>query len=113
MNNHINVFEDLLSKTADYLETKGELLKLKAVDKGSGIASSFVSGLVIGIVCFVVLIMLSIGASIWLGTMLGNLYLGFFVIAGFYLLILLILLLGRHSLLIKPVANLFVKKLLN
>ena len=113
MNNQTNVFEDLFSTTADYLETKGELLQLKAVDKSSGIVSSFVSGIVIGIVCFVALILLSIGAAIWLGDMLGNLYLGFFVVAGFYLLILIILYFGRHALLRKPLANLFVNKLLN
>lgn len=113
MNNQTNVFEDLFSTTADYLETKGELLQLKAVDKSSGIVSSFVSGIVISIVCCIVLIMLSIGASIWLGDILGSLYIGFFAVAGFYLLVLLILYIGRNSLLKIPVENFFVKKLLN
>ncbi|UEG51047.1 phage holin family protein [Ferruginibacter lapsinanis] len=113
MTNQTNAFEDLFSKTTDYLETKGELLQLKVVDKTADMASSLVSGLVIGVVCCLAVIMLSIGMAIWVGRMLGEEYLGFFIIAGLYLIASLVLYIGRKNLLKSPVGNLVVKKLLN
>ncbi len=113
MNNETNAFEDLFNKTTDFLETKAELIQLKVVNKTSDIASSFVSRLVMGVVICLIIVLLSIGTAIWVGTMLGELYLGFFIVTGFYLLILLILYFGRNTLVKSVVKNSMIKNMLN
>ncbi len=113
MHDQTNAIEDLFSKATDYLETKVELLELKAAGKTSDIASSFVSGLVIGVVSALVVIFLNIGIAIWLGNIFGAVYLGFFAVGAFYLLVLLIVYLARTYLLKTPVKNSVIKYLLN
>lgn len=113
MQEQTNAIEDLFSKATDYLETKVELLELKAAGKTSDIASSFVSGLVIGIVSGLVIIFLNIGIAIWLGGIFGSLYLGFFTVAAFYLVVLFIVYLTRAHLLKTPVKDAVIKYLLN
>ena len=112
MQNQTNAIEDLFSKTTDYLEARVELLELKAIGKTSVITSSFVSGLVIGIVISLVLIFLHLGIAIWLGTILGKLYYGFFIVAGFYTLVAILVYLLRKQLLQTPVKNAVIKNLI-
>ena len=113
MQEQTNAIEDLFSKATDYLETKVELLELKAAGKTSDIASTFVSGLVIGIVSALVILFLNIGVAIWLGGIFGAVYLGFFAVAAFYLVVLLIVYLARTHLLKTPVKHSVIKYLLN
>jgi len=56
---------------------------------------------------------LNIGLAIWIGELLGQMYLGFFVVGGFYALIAIILHLFRNSWLKKPVSSMIIKKMLN
>ena len=112
MQNQTNAIEDLFSKTTDYLEARVELLELKAIGKTSVITSSFVSGLVIGIVVSLVLIFLHLGIAIWLGVLLGKLYYGFFIVAGFYTLVAILVYLLRKQLLQTPVKNAVIKNLI-
>ena len=113
MQNAPNAFEDLFSKTTDYLETRTEMLKLKATGKVSEMASSVVAMIVIAGVSCMVIIFLNISIAIWLGSILNQLYLGFLAVAGFYLLLLLILYLGRKQFLKAPVRNSIIKQMLN
>ena len=47
----------------------------------------------------------SIGLSLWVGEMLGKTYYGFFIVAGVYMLVALILYAGRNQLIKHPVKN--------
>jgi hypothetical protein len=108
-----NTIESIFEKTGDYLETKIDLLKLKAVSKSSDITSSFVSRLVIICVFAFVFFILNIGIALWLGNLTGKLYYGFFILAGFYLIVGILLYLFRNRWLKEPVGNMIIKKLLN
>jgi Putative Actinobacterial Holin-X, holin superfamily III len=113
MENQPNTLGSLFENAGDYLETRVDLFKLQAVSKTSDAASSLVSGLIILlIICFAVIIF-NIGLAIWVGELLGKIYLGFFVIAGFYALVALILHLFRNSWIKEPVSNMIIKKMLN
>ena len=113
MENGTNAIEELFSKTTGYLETRAELLKLKAVGKVSDMASSALSGMVVGLLAVMMIILLNIGVALWLGHLLGEIYLGFFAITGFYLLLLVILYFARKQLLKTPVKDLIIKHFLN
>lgn len=113
MQHETNALEDLFGKTTDYLETRAELVRLKAIGKASEMGSSIVSRLIIGIMFLLVLVLLNIGIAIWLGTIVGELYLGFFIVTGFYLLLLIIVYAARKKILKTPVKNLMIKDFLN
>jgi hypothetical protein len=113
MHTQTNALEDLFNKAIACLETKGALLKLKAVSKTSDIAASVFSRLVIGLFAAMVLFFLNIAVALWLGNKMGAAFYGFFVVAGFYLLLLLICLACRRRYIKQPLRDVLVKKMLN
>ena len=104
--------EMLFGKAEDYGKTTLELLKLNAVDKSSDVISSLTSGLVLTIVIVLFIITASIGGALWIGELLGKSYYGFFIIAGFYLLVALLIHSFRNQLIKLPVSNYLISKML-
>ena len=113
MQDKINTVEALFEKTTDYVESRIELVKLQAVNKVTDVVSSLVSRLIIMIIVVLMIVVLNTGIAIWLGEVLGKMYYGFFCVAGFYLLLVIVLGLGRRNWLKKPVSNKLVRKMLN
>lgn len=106
-------FGSLITDAGDYMETRLELLKLQAISKSSDVTSSIVSRVAILLITSFALILLHVGLAIWLGELLGKVYLGFFVIGGFYFLVALLLHLFRKDWIKEPVSSLIIKKMLN
>jgi hypothetical protein len=113
MENHTNTIKSLFQEAGDYLEIRLELLKLKAVDKCCTVVSSVVTGLSIALIGFVFFFILNFGVAFWLGEVLGRLYYGFFIVAGFYALIGLVFYIFRNKIFKEPLCNMIIKKLLN
>ncbi len=102
----------LLSESKEYIETKAELWKLRAVDKITEIASSLASRLVIFIVVMIFCIMLSIAIALWIGDWLGKSMYGFFIVAAFYGIAGLILYFYGNKLIKAPLGNKLVQAML-
>ena len=102
----------LVEDTGRYIQAKTELWKLKAVDKSKEMAASVVSQLIIILTAFIGIIALNTGIALLLGEWLGEVYYGFFIVAGFYLLLVLILYLARNSLIKTPFYNAVINKIL-
>jgi len=98
-------FEELLENTKTYLETNVDLLKLKFVDKTSVVTSSLISIITIAALLLITLMLTGIGVAIWLGKILGEYYYGFYIVAGFLLILIIIVYIFREKLLKKPIAN--------
>lgn len=113
MENQPNAIGSLFESAGDYLETRVDLLKLKAVNKSSDIVSSVVSRLVICLIITFGIFILNIGLSIWLGAVLGKIWYGFFAVGGFYILLAVVLTIFKGKWLKGPVNDLIVKKMLN
>ncbi len=113
MEKQTNSVETLLEKTADYLETRMELLKLRAVDKVSDVASSMASRLMMAMVIGLLLLILNMGIAFWIGDMLGKMYYGFFLLGAFYLLIVVLFYFFRSKWIKKPLQDSLIKKMLN
>jgi hypothetical protein len=91
-----NKAETLTEHVTDYMETYFALNVLKATDKAAGIASSSITGVLIAVFGFFFLLLLSIGVGYWLGQRMDNMFAGFGIVAGFYaLLIILIVALNK------------------
>lgn len=84
MENKTGLIEPLFEKVEQYSKTSIELLKLKAIDKISTVASSIISQLFLVIVFSLFIIVLSIASAFYFGDLLGEVYYGFLVVAGFY-----------------------------
>jgi hypothetical protein len=87
MENEKTFIEPLFERIEAYGKTSFELAKLKAVDKGIDIASTFISRGVMAPVFLMAAIFVNIGMALWLGDLLSKIYYGFFCVAGFYFII--------------------------
>jgi len=104
--------EELLHDTGKYLEAKTELWKLKAVDKVSENASSIASYVIFLFIISIVLMSLNVGLAIMIGRWMGEIYYGFFVMAGFYALVGLIIYASRDKIIKTPLYNSIINKIL-
>ena len=86
MESQINNIEALFVDASGYLETRIDLIKLKAIDKSSSFLSTLVTMIVLGTVGLIFIILLNIGLALYIGSLVGNAYCGFFIVAGFYLI---------------------------
>ena len=103
---------NILDKAGEYAETQLQLLKYRTIDKGAEVASSLITKLAVVLLFATFLFILNIGLSLWIGALLGASYYGFFVMAGVYAIIALIVYGFRRQWLKYPLNDLIVKKLL-
>jgi hypothetical protein len=87
MEDNQNMFEALFEKATDYGKTTLQLTKLKTIDKTTDVVSTIIPHSIVLIIAIFCLASLNIGLSIYFGEMLGKIYYGFFLMAGFYALV--------------------------
>lgn len=112
MENQSTPVESLVDSVKDYVETRLDLLRLKAIDKSSSFLSLLISMLVIILLGFISLMLLSVGIALLLGDLLGGSYYGFFIVAALYIITGLVLYSSKEKLLKTPLANSMIKKLM-
>jgi hypothetical protein len=95
----------LLTQVEEYGKTSFELTRLKAVQKLIPVASTLTGHLFV--------LLLNIGIAMWLGDLLGKPYFGFMSVAGFYLLVGIILYFTATKWLRNPVSRFIIKQTLN
>ena len=84
-------------KIQDYLESTAEYYKLRLFKSAMQFSTSLVSMLVIGFISFLFLIFISIGGALYLSSVIGNPFSGFLIVAGIYLLsLVLVLIFGKN-----------------
>ena len=104
-------FEELVNDTKTYVETNVDLLKLKFVDKTCTVTSSLISIIAIATLIVIALMLASTGIAIWLGKMLGEYYYGFYIVAGFFAILVIIFYIFREKWLKMPIANSLIENL--
>jgi hypothetical protein len=102
----------LVDRATDYGKTALELIKLKALDKTSEVVSSVVPHSVVLILFASFMLFLNLGLAFWLGEILGKIYYGFFVVAGFYVFTGLIIHLFMYKWLKRIICNYVIRQLL-
>ena len=112
MEDKAKLLESLLNSATDYGKTTVELLKLKALDKTSDVVSSVVPPYVVLIILSSFILFLNLGIALWLGDQLGKLFYGFLIIAGFYLLLGIMVYFLMYKWLKKLVCNYVIKQML-
>ena len=107
-----NLIDPLLEKVETYTKTSFELAKLKALAKTADVTSTMFSrSLFILLVSFFAFT-INIALALWIGDLLGKNYYGFLIVAGFYALASIILLIAHPSIKIR-LNNTIIKQLFN
>ncbi len=104
--------ETLYEKSEQYAKTAIQLAKLKSLDTSTIVVTEMISRLSVIVVMSLFVLVLNIGIAIYLGEVLGKIYYGFFIIAGFYLLCGIMLHLFLQKWIQKPLSDFIIKKVL-
>lgn len=89
-------FRQLKTQFEDYLNDRLLLLKLEAAEKTARLVAALATGLIIGLLFFFVLLFISLMAGYFFSQLTGSLFTGYAIVAGIYLVALVLLILfGR------------------
>jgi ABC-type multidrug transport system fused ATPase/permease subunit len=103
--------KDILNHAGDYAETFYKLNLLRLTKKVSDVASVVVNSVLIFFISLCILLFISFAGAWWLGDIVQNRALGFLIIAGFYLLIILVLVLMRKKVISPFIKNTLIRKI--
>ncbi|MFH0894209.1 MAG: hypothetical protein V2A54_07225 [Bacteroidota bacterium] len=112
METPLSSIESLFEQVKAYGKTTFELSKLKLLESTTIIVPSLLARMVVIIVISLFALVLSIGIALLLGELLGKSYYGFFIVAAFYLIAVIVLHFFLHKWIKKPVSELIIKQAL-
>ena len=113
MEEKFKYFDELVESAETYGKTSIELIKLKTVEKVSDGVSTMVAWAPVIIAIILFFIVLNFGVALWLGSLMGQIYLGFFAVAGFHALVGLILFFVKNKWIKKPLNDSIINHMLN
>lgn len=90
--------DNLADNVVDFLETYYKLTLVNITDKASGVASSVVAFLAIFIIGIFVVLFAALGLGIWLSQLLNSAIAGYLLVAGLFLLFILVIIVFRKKL---------------
>ena len=112
METQASSIELLFERVEIYGKTTYELSKLKALETAVSIATTLVSRLSVIIMISIFALVFNIGIALYLGELLGKLYYGFFIVAGFYMLAGIVLHFFLYRWIRKPMSHLIITQAL-
>ena len=112
MSNNATAIETLFEKAGDYGKVSMELFKLQAIDKSAEVLSALASKLIVTIVVALFTLCLNIGLALWIGELLGKMYYGFFIVAGFYAIVATLFYVFRRQWIKDPVSTTIIRKMM-
>jgi hypothetical protein len=103
--------KDIINHSQDYLETFYKLSIVRATKKASNIASGVVNSVLLFFISLCILLFLSMAAAWWIGQKLSNPALGFLSVAGFYVVLIIILIVLRKTVISPFIKNSLIRKI--
>jgi hypothetical protein len=100
-------------KINEYLDTNIELIKLKLADKSASMLSEMATMIAILLALTLAMGIVSVGLALLLGSMLGRLYYGFFLLGGLFGLVVFLAWIFRDRWIRTPLGNIILKKMLS
>lgn len=107
-----SLIELLFEKIEEYGKTNYELIKFKLLKTTAIIVPSLISRLIVVLVFFFFTLILSVGIAFLLSEIFDNLYIGFFIVAAFYLVIGILFHFFLYDWIKKPIGDSIVKQIL-
>src|SRR5687768_6060475 len=102
--NFSNYFTETGKVAREYLETRLDLIKLQAAGKLSKALGLFFSLIMAFLLFFFVVVFLGMVLGFWIGEQTGSMTLGFSCAAGFFIVLLLVMIFFRKGLIQRPLA---------
>jgi hypothetical protein len=112
MEDNVKLIEALVDSVKAYATVSVKLTKLKALEKISDVISTLIPHTLTLAMIGLFLLFLNLGLSFWLGEILGKVYYGFLLVAGFYGFVGLMMHLILHKWIKRMVGDAIVKQLL-
>ena len=107
-----NIYNQLLTDTQEYIKTQYKLLQVKSIEQTSRLIGVIITILMITAIVVIGLIFLAIALAAWLEQWL-SMWAAYLVIAGFMLLVALVVYFGKRWWFVRPVENRLSKVILN
>lgn len=81
----------ILENLTGLIEARMALAKLEIKEEVARVGARIIAGVVLAFLLVMIIIFMSITLATWLNYLLGSMFLGYLIITGFYLLVLLLL----------------------
>ena len=104
--------EGLTDNVKEYVSTNIELARLNIAEKTSMVIGNLIAVSVVAILFLFVIIFGSIAGAYVISDLIGKPYTGFLIVAGFYLLLGIVIWVTRERFIQSPVMNTMIKQLL-
>lgn len=111
MKETLEKLEGLTDQVKEHIHTKIELARLQLIEKTSFIVSDLIAILLVTLCSLFFLLFGSIAGAWALSKWIGKPYSGFLIVAGFYLLMAILVWVARHKVIRFPVVNAVIKML--
>jgi uncharacterized membrane protein YqjE len=111
MNDTFEKIEGLTEHVRDYITTRVEVAKLEIAEKTSLVIGNLIAGAVVALLFLFVIVFGSLAGAWALSDWIGKRYSGFLIVAGFYLLLAIIVWFARAQIIRFPVMNAIIKLL--
>lgn len=103
--------EDLTKNLKEYAETYYKLTILKVTDKATNVVSGLLAGVSVLFFGVFVLLFLSLALATWLGQLVNSEAAGYLIVAGIFILIIVILVMMRKRIVFPMIRNKIIRKL--
>src|SRR5438045_3534314 len=102
----------LFERTEHFTRTSADLYKLESIDKSADVISTLMARLAVVTALVLFFLIVNIGIALWLGEAIGKVYYGFFIVAGFYAVIGVVLHFAASKWIKVPLQNLIITQAL-
>ncbi|HLA54486.1 MAG TPA: hypothetical protein VK623_00150 [Flavobacterium sp.] len=103
--------QKIYEQVEDYAKTTVGLYKLRAINTFADLFAAVSAGFILWVIFSLFLLFVSIGAAFYLGDLLGKWHYGFFIVAGFYILVGVIVYIFRVKCLKEKINNFIIKQI--
>lgn len=93
----MSIINNLVDKLSEYIRIKGEKLKLDIIAQVSRLLAHFVAFMMLALIGLFLLVFASLGLSAYLNYLLDSPHYGYLIVAGFYLIFFIVVLLLLRS----------------
>jgi hypothetical protein len=111
----VNIMENtttsLKESIKDYVETQIDVIKLKAINQGSSIVAGIAVGVAMAVLGFLILIFLGLSAAVAISAATAKPFLGYLIVAGFFILLAVAVVLLKDKLITLPLINTLMQKI--
>lgn len=102
-------FEETYGIFTNYVDDRILLLKIQAAEKSGKLMSAFITMAVLALFSFFILLFVSIMGGYYFAELTGSMFTGFSIVAGIYILLLMVFLVVNKQILSKYIIDLVIK----